>query len=384
MRPFGGLLLGAALGLCGQLPVLAVEDAAPGAARPAATAADGDWQAIVALDAGPRGEFRSREEALTLAREHLERQEAVLRRFPAAHPADPRGAEARVRLSDVLAARARLPGGATEAPALRVASARLLAEVEGNPSTSPQVKADAAYARVRQDMQDTAGQPGSEARRETLARAIRSFEAAHPADRRTPGLLVELATLDDDRPAEKRALLERALSLATRPTDAAVRARAGDDLRRLALLGRPLRARLPPAVHNGNPGMSVELASRRGRVVVLLFWASSSPPACRELVRLQTLAARLDPRVVEFLSISLDEDRAALAAAVSAARVAWPVLCDGRGWEGEGVRALGINALPTVWVLDRDGVLLTLNARDRLEEIIRGALAGKGSPPGRR
>ena len=48
--------------------------------------------------------------------------------------------------------------------------------------------------------------------------------------------------------------------------------------------------------------------------------------------------------------------------------------CDGHAWEGELVRSLGINTLPTVWVLDRKGRLLTLNARDKAPDIIRQAL----------
>ena len=50
--------------------------------------------------------------------------------------------------------------------------------------------------------------------------------------------------------------------------------------------------------------------------------------------------------------------------------------CDGHGWSGEAVRALGVNALPTVWVLDRDGNLLSLNARGpQAAVLIRQALS---------
>ena len=40
----------------------------------------------------------------------------------------------------------------------------------------------------------------------------------------------------------------------------------------------------------------------------------------------------------------------------------WPVACDGKGWESPLVRGLGINALPTVWLLDAHGRLRSLNA----------------------
>lgn len=384
------------------LPTRAAENAA------SPTAADRDWRVILALDVGPSGQPRDREQALTLARAHLARQEAALKRFTEAYPTDARRFEARVRLADILSAEARLPGPTMSgrvAAERRLAATRQLDLVETSSAAPAAVKTEAAYARVRQLMQDhvnggleepgtgitTGGQASAEVRREALRRAIRGFDAAHPGDRRTPALLLELATLYDVRPAEKRALLDEVLArTSSAEGDAETRARAGDDLRRLALLnGRPVDLRLPPSVHGGgrekergsNPTTAsaisaADLATHRGRVVVLFFWASWSAPALRELAWLQTVAAKFDPRQVEFLSVSLDEDPAALAAAVRAARVDWPVHCDGHGWEGVAVRAVGLNALPTTWVLGRDGTLLTLNARGptAAEDAIRQAL----------
>ena len=347
---------------------------APGApgAEPAADNAPADraWQELRALDAGPRERPRDRAGALAAAREHLARQEAALRRFVELYPADPRRFEARVRLSDVLAAAARFAGPAAAASpgtvAQRADAARQLDAVEADPDAPAAAKTEAAYARLRQFMQDRAGEPATglagDARRDSLARAIRGFDTAHPGDRRTPALLLELASLYDARPAEKKTLLDEVLTRAPE-TDAATRGRAGDDLRRLALLGQPLKLRLPPAAHGANPAAPVDLGARRGRVVVLLFWASWSVPSLLELERLQAVAPRFDARQVEFLTVSLDEDRAALAAAVRAERLTWPVFCDARGWEGPAVRALGLNAVPTVWIVGRDGTLRTLNAR---------------------
>src|SRR2546423_475845 len=67
--------------------------------------ANEDWQKITALDAGPRVEFKSREEARVITLRHLVTQEKALRDFLADHPADPRGIDARLRLAHLLAAR---------------------------------------------------------------------------------------------------------------------------------------------------------------------------------------------------------------------------------------------------------------------------------------
>jgi hypothetical protein len=54
---------------------------------------------------------------------------------------------------------------------------------------------------------------------------------------------------------------------------------------------------------------------------------------------------------------------------------AWPTACSGAGWEDPLVRRLGINALPTAFVFDKQGRLRTLNARQGYESLIRALLA---------
>ena len=216
-------------------------------------------------------------------------------------------------------------------------------------------------------MEDVSGRVDDTAR-DDLLQTVRQFDTDYPADRRTPNLLTELATLFDAQPAAKKKLLEEA---AGRTTDENVRKRINDDLRRIALLGKPLDLRLQP--WEGGP--PIDLAARRGRVVVILFWASWSLPSLHELARLEQDATQFAGKPVDFLTVSLDQDRAALASTIKVANLHWPVHCDGRGWEGELVRSVGLNALPTVWVLDQQGTLLTLNARDQAADVIRQALA---------
>jgi len=348
-----------------------------------ASTADADWRAILALDAGPpmpaEGAIRTREAALARVRQHLDRQEMALRNFPLAHPSDPRRFSARVRLADVLFARTRL----LQDGAAQTRARQLLDEVEADSAATPKDRADAAYARVSQAMQAfSAGSATAPGGREALAGAIRAFDRAYPADPRTPALLVELATLYDAQPTQKKALLDEALARLSASTGGSdnLRMRIADDLRRLALLGKPVEFHLPPALATGRPAAAgatfdETLASHRGHVVVLLFWATWSAPSLAELVRLQEISARCDPRRVEFLTLSLDEDRAALTEAVKQLRLAWPVYCDSRGWSGEAVRSVGLNALPTIWVLAPDGTLTALNARGRAEEFIRQAMA---------
>jgi hypothetical protein len=56
---------------------------------------------------------------------------------------------------------------------------------------------------------------------------------------------------------------------------------------------------------------------------------------------------------------------------------AWPTACSGDGWQDPLVRRLGINALPTVFVFDKEGRLRTLNARQGYESLVRQLVAEK-------
>ncbi len=338
--------------------------ARPGWAAPSGTVeADKTWQLVLQQASGPGNRFRSQGEATQAAREHLDKQEATLRDFAHLYPDDARHYSAEIRLATVLAAKGRLT---RQLPVLEEART-ILSGLENDPATPPPVKADAGFARVSQSMEDVSGHIDDPAR-DGLLQTVRKFDADYPSDRRTPNLLTELATLFDAQPAAKKTLLEEA---AARTTDENVRKRINDDLKRIASLGRPVDVRLQP--WEGGPPIS--LAAHRGHVVVLLFWASWSMPSMHELARLEQDAAQFAGQPVEFFTVSLDGDRAALASTIKVAGLRWPVHCDGRGWEGGLVRSLGINALPTVWVLDRQGNLLTLNARGQAPDIVRQALA---------
>ena len=325
--------------------------------------ADRAWQTILEQAAGPGSNFHSQDAALTAARQHLDKQVAALQEFERKYPEDSRHYSAEIRLATVLAAKARV----RHEPALMDEARRILGDLEDHPDTPATVKADAGFARVSQRMQDINGHV-DEATRATLLQTVRDFDSSYPGDRRTGNLLAEVAGLYDDQPAQKQTLLEEA---AGKVKDEASRDRINDDLRRIVLLGHPVDLRLP--AWNGGPPLN--LAERRGRVQVLLFWASFSLPSLHELASLQELAAQLGGQPVDFVTVSVDDDRAALTGMIRTATLRWPTGFDGKGWAGEEVRRLGINAVPTVWVLDRKGRLVSLNARGEEGETIRKALS---------
>jgi len=235
----------------------------------------------------------------------------------------------------------------------------LLHEVEKDPAASNQEKAAAGFARVSMVMQTTP--PVSE--RERLLEMVREFAKKYPGDKRIARLLVEVATVYDIEPAKKRALLNEALGLSP---DAETKARIADDTKRLDLLGLPMRLRASAV-----DGKIIDIDLMKGRPMIVFFWAGWSQPSIKQMERLMDLQSKMPSGSFDLIAISLDKNKKQVASAWKQIGAPWPLICDEKGWESPLVRSVGINALPTTWILDRDGVLRVLNARDDLEERLR-------------
>jgi len=203
------------------------------AAGLALAAPDDDWNAIVAMDAGPGAKPKNLQEARALAKAHLDQQEKLVSEFLEKNPTDPRSHEARMRLASLLAASGKMDGKQSQVDE----AMRLLQMLEREKSAPAAVRAESGFRRVSLLMQSLQGQE-TERRRDLIA-AARNFQARYPGDRRGPRLLVEVATVCDNAPALKRELLDEARRLSTEP---ALNQRIADDLKRLELLDQAAEA----------------------------------------------------------------------------------------------------------------------------------------------
>ncbi len=336
--------------------------------------ADEAWVQIVELRKGPgMPPDGAPEEAVRMARAHLSAQEKALGDFLTAYPADPRRFEANIEFAAVSSAL-----GASLSDRQRIEkSLQRLSALENADSTPSKYKADAAFQRITTTMQTVnlaaAGRPAETAEaRGTILNAAGNFASRYPEDRRAARLLAEAATLFDDQPSRKRKVLEQASGLAR---DEGTRQRIADDLKRLGLLGRAPSIAFPTI-----QGDEFSLASQRGRMVVLIFWAGWSPPSVAWLAEFAAFARQLPPGRVTIATVSLDRTAASGKKVLQSLGIAeWPSSCDGNGWDNSTARQLGINALPTVFIFDAEGRLRTLNARDNYRAILRDLLAEKPS-----
>jgi hypothetical protein len=337
-----------------------------------ASDADTAWAAVEALRRGPGQPVADAPaEMVKRMRAHLAAQERVLADFITRYPDDPRRYEAELEYAGVLATL-----GASLTDRSRVEkSLQRLAALERAKSAPSEIRADAAFQRISTTMQTVnlaaAERPGETARaRNTILESAQNFAAAYPQDRRAARLLAEAATLLDDQPVRKERTLEQARGLAR---DEVTKQRIDDDLTRLGLLGTTMDFSFDTL-----RGGRWSLADQRGRVTVLVFWAGWSPPSVAWLAGFGGFARDLPEGRVAIATVSLDKKKGNAGETLAKLGIsAWPTACSGAGWEDPLVRRLGINALPTVFVFDKEGRLRTLNARQGYESLIRQLAAEK-------
>ena len=80
---------------------------------------------------------------------------------------------------------------------------------------------------------------------------------------------------------------------------------------------------------------------------------------------------------MQVIAVSLDPKPEPLGELLKSKTFAWPVIRDGQGWESPLIRSFGINALPTVWLLDREGKLRSLDGLENTGGQIRRLLDAK-------
>jgi thiol-disulfide isomerase/thioredoxin len=150
-------------------------------------------------------------------------------------------------------------------------------------------------------------------------------------------------------------------------------------LRRLEAIGKEF-----PIEGTLLSGEKIDPAQFKGKVVLLDFWATWCGPCLQELPELKRVYEELHEKGLEVIGVSLDEERAELEAFLEEERLPWPQLYppkdQANGWENPLTRKYGISGIPTVFLIGKDGKLVSTSLRGpKLEQRIRDLLAAKGS-----
>jgi len=122
-------------------------------------------------------------------------------------------------------------------------------------------------------------------------------------------------------------------------------------------------------------GRSVDLAQMGGKVVLVDFWATWCGPCVREVPTVRAVYDKLHAKGFEIVGISFDEKKAALQSFVLKEKMTWPQYFDGKGWNNAFGVKFGIESIPTMWLVDKKGVLRNVDARENLGAKVEKLLA---------
>jgi hypothetical protein len=318
------------------------------------------WSDVTALDQPLPRLSPDPSKAKATLKARLEAQREATSSFLRNSPASPHSYEAKVRIALAEARIASLDGNA---PSVNEALRKLISLEKEAPDDGQ--AAETMFRRISLQWQNLGDTP--DLRRENAITCAKLFADRFPGDRRAPRLLAEAASLCDNHPEEKERLIEAALALSK---EEALTLRLKDDRKRIDFLGKPVDLKF-----RGVGGESFDSAALRGRVVAIVFWSAESAPSLVWMEYFLKFASSVPELSVA--TISLDRDEADLKAAMRSLPMTWPTYYDGKGWTNALARRFGINAIPTLWLLDRKGCLRALNARDNYEIRIRELLLSK-------
>ncbi len=95
--------------------------------------------------------------------------------------------------------------------------------------------------------------------------------------------------------------------------------------------------------------------------VLVDFWASWCGPCMEFLPELQAFYAKHKGTQFEIFGVSLDDNKEAWTAAVSAHKIEWKLVSDLKGWKCEGSRAYAVNSIPATVLIDKKGQIVGKN-----------------------
>jgi thiol-disulfide isomerase/thioredoxin len=213
---------------------------------------------------------------------------------------------------------------------------------------------------IEQVAKDTAG-------RLAVIEEFRKFLSAERAGTMLPQLLYRTGRLAPQGPERDR-LLARVVQ--EYPDSSWARVVRGATTRQEAV-GKTMEMAFKDAI----TGTPIDIADFRGKAVVVDFWAAWCTDCAADAPYMKRMYDQYKDKGVTFVGVSLDMPVAdggldALQVAVARHQFTWPQYYLGREWDSDFSVKWGVFAIPTVFVLDQQGKVVTTEGRGKLETFL--------------
>jgi cytochrome c biogenesis protein CcmG, thiol:disulfide interchange protein DsbE len=141
------------------------------------------------------------------------------------------------------------------------------------------------------------------------------------------------------------------------------------------LVGKPAPDFTLEVVHQGDKGARMQLSALKGQAVILDFWATWCGPCRMEAPILSRIADKYKGKGLTVLGVNTDSDAELPRLFAQQRKLSYPIVFDAKN---EASRQYGVNSLPTLVLVGRDGKILAVRSglvdEGSLDEMIAKAL----------
>ena len=119
-------------------------------------------------------------------------------------------------------------------------------------------------------------------------------------------------------------------------------------------------------------GTPVSFSDYRGKMVLLNFCAKWCGFCAQEMPYIKEVYENHYEDGFDVIGVSLDENEAELREFTEEHDIPWLQIFDGKGWNSELARYFGINSVPSQWLIDRDGKIISVETRgEQLGQLVK-------------
>jgi peroxiredoxin len=135
-------------------------------------------------------------------------------------------------------------------------------------------------------------------------------------------------------------------------------------------------AKFPDFDEKDLAGKPISVASFKGKVVLIDFWATWCAPCVGELPNVIKTYEKNHDKGFEIIGVSLDQDEQKLKSFTKDRNMTWQQYFDGKGWGNKLAQKYGIQSIPATFLVDGDGKIIGRDLRgEALDEAVTKALA---------